>query len=235
MLNETYDFICGIGAACPCSETLRSVGLQFESYPLDWLFGGEFEGRIDLLLNRFSNFINKEDLEKIAQREFPLPCDIYRNNFNHIVFNHDFPLNGSLNNDYSAVKEKYDRRIKRLYENIEKARKILLVYIEVPTSASKVSSLKKKLLEAHLKLAQAYPDKEFNIVYVARTKWFFPIVYKTKVSKNCLLVRTNFKNPDKNSEEYEVDFGVLKKIFKSVKLNKNVIVNQNLDQKWVQQ
>ena len=34
---KAYDFIFGLGAGCSVSQSLRDAGLQFASYPLDWI------------------------------------------------------------------------------------------------------------------------------------------------------------------------------------------------------
>ena len=235
----TYDFIFGIGETCPCSETLRSCGLQFESYPLDWLYGGDFDTRVKLLLDDFTNFINKEDLEKIGERESPLPCDIYKNNYNKIVFNHDFPLHRDLRETYQVVSEKYTRRIERLYKNIERSNKILIVYIESPTTKHKVRHIKRFLKKYYPLLTDKFKNKLIDVVYVTNRQWMFPAILKTKFLKNCVLIRTNYqKQPDcKNGikpEPYEVDLNILKQLFKNISLNRKIIKQQNMLEKWLQ-
>lgn len=234
LLNDEYDFIFGIGAACSCSETLRKCGLQFQSYPLDWLYRGNLKTRIDLIVNDFQDFINKEDLVKSGEREHPLPCDIYTNIRNKIVFNHDFALHKNLDDTYPGVKEKYDRRIKRLYENIEKSNKILVVYVQTPTMRTKIKKIKRCIKENLPNLQEKFPNKDIKFLYIAHKKYPFHFKRNIKVTKNVLLVVTNYRNKDKTTEPFVVEESVLNRIFKNTKLNKKVIVNQE-PKTWVMQ
>ena len=234
LLKNEYDFVFGIGEACSCSSTLRSNGLQFESYPLDWLFGGDFKTRTDILINEFKDFINKEDLIKVGERENPLPCDIYKNQRNKIVFNHDFALHKDLNETYPKVKEKYDRRIKRLYNNIDKAKDILIVYIGTPSRTIKTLKLIPVIKRCYSNIKAKFPNKNIKLLYIGHKRWFLPIKLQLKLSKDILLVMTNYRNKDKNTEPFVVEDKVLAKIFKGIRLNKNVIENHER-RTWVMQ
>lgn len=136
MMKKKYDLVFGIGAACSCSQMLRKTGLQFSSYPFDWLYGTDFSGRVDILTNDFKDFVNKEDLTFInaTNGDKDNPCDVYNNVKNGITFNHDFPQGVPLEQSYPAVKAKYDRRIDRLLKRIERSENTLIVYVEIPTS-----------------------------------------------------------------------------------------------------
>ena len=234
ILNDTYDLIFGIGAACSCSETLRTCGLQFKSYPLDWLYGADLKTRIDFVVNGFQDFINKEDLIKAGEREHPLPCDIYANTRNQIVFNHDFALHQNLDDTYPGVKEKYDRRIKRLYDHIEKAQKILVIYIQTPAMQTRIRKIKRQIKENLPNLLAKFPDKDINFLYVTHKKYPFHLKRNIQITKNSLLVVTNYRNKDKTTEPFVVEASLLNNIFKNVKLTKKVIVDQK-PKNWVMQ
>ena len=47
-----YDFVFSLGQACTCSMTLRHAGLQFASFPLDWVSGGSLASRTALVASR---------------------------------------------------------------------------------------------------------------------------------------------------------------------------------------
>lgn len=234
ILQDEYDFIFGIGAACSCSSTLRECGLQFESYPLDWLYGGDLKTRTELLLNHFKNFINKEDLTKIGERENSLPCDIYANTQNKIVFNHDFALHQDIDDTYPAVKEKYDRRIKRLYDRIQKAQKILIVYMQTPTVKPKIRKIKKQIKENLASIQAKYQDKEIKFLCLLHKKYFLPIRRTINLSPNSLLIVTDYRNKDKTTEPHVVNPEVLHDIFKNIRLNKKIIIQQE-KKTWVMQ
>ena len=94
MSAKKYDLIFSLGAACLCSSTLRKKNLQFYSYPLDWVFGGDFTFRVDLLVSDFADYINKEDLVFTGKQNEAKNnlCDIYFNKRTNMGFNHDFPV-----------------------------------------------------------------------------------------------------------------------------------------------
>ena len=55
--------------------------------------------------------------------------EYYKNIKNEIIFLHDFPIDMSFDEGHKFVFEKYQRRIKRLYEKIEKSKKVLFVWL----------------------------------------------------------------------------------------------------------
>ena len=128
MKKQKYDLIFSMGAACSCSSALRAAELQVSSYPFDWLFGSDFCGRADIVASEFKRFIDKKDLEYVFSVR-STRCDAYHNKHNDLTFNHDFERGMDLSETYPAVREKYDRRIKRLISNVENANRILIVYI----------------------------------------------------------------------------------------------------------
>lgn len=220
ILNSKYDFIFSIGEACSCTSILRINDLQFQSYPLDWLYGGNIKTRTDCICNDFKDFINVEDLVKIGERENPCPCDIYLNAKNQIVFNHDFELHKNLADIYPAVKEKYDRRIKRLYNNIQDANSILIVYVDVPSRTIKTFKTIPLIKQCFNDIKNKIPNKNIKLLYIGHKNWFIPIKIKFKLSKDIMLVMTNYRSKAKLAETWEVDVNVLSQIVKGIELNR---------------
>ena len=62
LFNQKFDLIFSIGEDCACSSYLRRYNLQDYSYPFDWLTKATFKTRLDLLLNDFQGFLEKENL-----------------------------------------------------------------------------------------------------------------------------------------------------------------------------
>lgn len=162
--KEKYDLIFSLGEACSCTQTLRNCCLQLKSYPFDWLFGSSFSNRIDILINDFDRFLKKEDLE-FYYSERSIKCDAYKNKYNNLVFNHDFPTGISLDNSYKDIKEKYDRRICRLLTEINNAQSILITYIETPDHKTLITD--EILIDAHNKLQTKYPLKQIAILCIS--------------------------------------------------------------------
>jgi len=132
MLFDTkFDLVISIGESCACSGYLRRFKLQDYSYPLDWLTGASFESRIDVLTNNFNDFLNIDNLSKLEKNQNMIndnKCDYYQDSVYNFIFLHDFKINQPFEQEYENVKTKYNRRIKRMYEQIEKSDKILFVW-----------------------------------------------------------------------------------------------------------
>lgn len=70
LLDKKFDLIFSLGEDCACSSYLRRFNLQEYSYPFDWLTKADFSVRVDLLLNDFEGFLEKENLIKLDKNTF---------------------------------------------------------------------------------------------------------------------------------------------------------------------
>lgn len=206
-----YDLIFSMGEACSCSELIRLNNYQDFSYPFDWVAGLTFLERAKILADDFKNFINKEDLIKLDEKNNFNNCFIYKNKVNNIFFNHDFYVDIPFDEMYITVKEKYKRRIKRLLEKIEKSKNILMVYIETPLKVhEKIEN--KDILEGFSIIKSKYPDKNINLLYCTNSK-----EEKTEyINDNVKRVYCFYKDL-KAIEDHIPDFKILKKILKKYK------------------
>lgn len=217
MKKEKYDLIVSLGAQCSCSQLLRSLNLQDYSFPFDWLGGGELKTRVSLVINNFKDFLNLEDLELIGSRTNPEPCDIYKNNKTDIVFNHDFQIGMPIENTYPFVKEKYQRREKRLLNLITQSKKILFMYIEALGNPEYSAEYIK---EAYDKLKNAYPDKELYFKYIYLTKDNSNDNEYKKLSDNIEMYSFDLAKYNTETKLYDMDSNKLKKKFKYLKLKR---------------
>lgn len=218
-MKQKYDFIFSLGAACSCTQMLRKAQLQFASYPLDWLFGSDLAGRVDIVASRFERFLEIDDLG-YAYSERSISCDAYHNAFNDLTFNHDFEAGKDLKETYPAVKEKYDRRIKRLLDRIDQAESVLGVFIETPDSG-KSKYTKDDLQKIHAKLEKSWQKKRFNILYISpdstlkHGEFSSPFLYKRGVNH----IITEYGYTKHNAPSYAADHRVIVKILKNYALN----------------
>jgi hypothetical protein len=130
-MKQKYDIIYSIGRDCACAMYMKQANLRACSGPFDWLTNANFETRIDLILNDFQDFINKNDiipLEKDPNMHNDDSCDYYQNIRNGFYYYHDFPTGVAISKSFPAVYAKYMRRIKRFYDNINKHNRILLIW-----------------------------------------------------------------------------------------------------------
>ena len=191
-MTEKYDLIFGIGSACSCSQTLRKLNLQFYSYPLDWLYGRDFSYRVDLLVNEFKDFINREDLvfENRWNNDDQNPCDIYKNQRTGIVFNHDFPKDVPLEKSFEAIRSKYERRINRLIEQIRQSDRILVVYVEDPGNSEDVGE--QVLRDCQKKIEEKFSGKRIDLLYVGCRETPVDERYGDHIRKLCF----DYRNKD---------------------------------------
>ncbi len=215
--KRKYDLIFSIGEACSCTQSLRGAGLQFISYPLDWLFGSNFQKRIDMLVADFDRFIDKKDLA-YTYSERSITCDAYYNSFNDLTFNHDFPAGVSLEKSYPAVFDKYNRRIKRLLEQIKLSNSILIVYIETPNCEIKTSD--REIISSFDKIINKYKNKNIDLLYITNDKNMHN--YKNKkenLTNNISKITANYKSKKVGALPYSVSTKCLKKLLENYKLN----------------
>jgi len=159
LAKNTYDLVFSLGEKCSCASSLSASLLREYSCPFDWVAGASFEQRIDILLNDFNVFFEKDKLElrewpsKMLQRASHIS---YTNKENNINFTHDFPQNESslnLDNVYFPIREKYDRRTNRLLNILNtKNLNILCVYIQEKI----IKILNNEIISLHDKLRQKF-------------------------------------------------------------------------------
>lgn len=162
-----YDLCFGIGENCDMSFALRRRGLQIASYPFDWLANSEFEKDLDIVLNEFDKFFEKEDLEKLEGESINRSAK-YMNKRNNLHFVHDFPLESNFEDYYDSVRIKYEKRSKRLLTNIKNSKRVLIAFVlhrdnplqNVLDVVSKYKSL----------LNDKYPNVVFDFIYIMNTQ-----------------------------------------------------------------
>ena len=211
-VDKKYNLIFSIGEACLCTQALRNSKLQIYSYPFDWLFGGDFISRCEILANKFERFIEKSDLEW-AFSVRSISCEAYHNKHNDLTFNHDFNKEVPFDKMYDIVKEKYNRRISRLFQNIEKANKILIVYTEAPIKNH--PKIDDEVIIQGYDIIKKAINKDIDLLYIhnAKEKEFNQI----NLSEN--IIKLTFDYKDYNAkEDYAPDMKKLNAVFQDYKL-----------------
>ena len=167
MKRQEYDLAFGMGGACCCSQALRTAGLQFASYPFDWVARVDLRGRTQIVADDFANWLIADQMWfESGTRSYD--TDIYHNRVTGIGFNHDFPRGVPLKDSFAHVQEKYRRRIARLYETIRASRRVLIVWIGYPEGGAVpddqiafcLSTFRRKFpgVEFHMFVAECLPE-----------------------------------------------------------------------------
>jgi hypothetical protein len=130
-LKGKYDSIFSLGDLCLASIQLDKNNLRLFSGVLDWLGSPQLSEVNRLLMNRFTGFMELENLRVVgdAGAEMLLVSD---ENY-HIFSNHDFTKAHNTHthlSTYPEVKQKFNRRIQRFLEKMESCQRILFVRTE---------------------------------------------------------------------------------------------------------
>lgn len=214
--KQTYDLVFSLGAVCFCTHVLRRMNLQLASYPFDWLFGSNLLDRLDMLSNHLEHFIELKDLE-YSYTENSIFCDAYYNKSNDLTFNHDFPKGVDVKDSYDEVRQKYDRRIQRLFDNIDKAQKVLVVFIERP-NVENSASYEDFALRAE-KIRDKYKGKQIDFLYVCPDNQMEIKTYKiSEFKKGIIKVTSNYHSPKKEAFDRAPDLHFLRIFLKKYRL-----------------
>lgn len=217
---KQYDIIYSIGRDCACSMYLQSNKLRSTSGPMDWITTANFQERFEMLLNNFDGFINPDNFEflpknpNIANDE---NCDYYRNTKTHFDFYHDFPTGVPFSESFPSVYEKYNRRIKRFYDNINKKKKVLLVWFShyTRTPDSEILSLCNKFCKKI--------DKQIDFLIIEHTENMFTPT-KTKLSKNILKINMHTRDVY-GTAPVQGNFDLVNnKVFKNYTINSKISI-----------
>lgn len=161
---KQYDCVFSLGEACFIATHLKNNGLRMFSGPFDWIYGSNFKTRCDILVSKFENYFNKEDLEFKEYRESNKMVT-YRNKRTNLHYNHDFHSDLPFDYEYDIVKEKYERRINRLLKIISKAKKVLICYGDLANTKGGASS-DNEIIECVKKLNEVYAPTKIDMLYI---------------------------------------------------------------------
>jgi len=129
--KKEYDLICSLGGNCAAAHNLEYRQLRVKAYPFDWTY---FTDRSTLykladgFKQKFRNILLKENLVELPINSAHRECVQYRDETTGIVFANHFRDKIDNDAEYQKVKNKIDRRCKRLLNDIEKAHNILFLF-----------------------------------------------------------------------------------------------------------
>lgn len=213
-MKMKYDIIYSIGEDCGCAGNLAVFGLRKCSGPFDWLTHATFEKRIDLITNRFENFMCRNDFllmgknPKIANDD---DHDYYQNTNTGFYFYHDFPIGVSFDKCFPEIHEKYQRRINRFYNNVEHKKRVLFVWF------SRFTDLSDDVIIKCAQKTKKYFKKNIDFLIVENSKQNNDKIFIRQIAKNIIrykvstdtdietdLVSGNRKNLTKVFCNYEI-------------------------------
>lgn len=162
-MREQYDLAFSLGFGCGCSKALRQAGLQYVSFPMDWIGVKSALAAAQIVASDFAGWLDRDALRLIdVRRDDERVQRSYVNDRTGIVFTHDFPYELGFNEAHAAAKRKYDRRIARLLKAISSSRRVLAVHVEHPVHDR---ARDEDLIRAHDVLTARFPGVEVDLLY----------------------------------------------------------------------
>ena len=218
-----YDLYMSIGHVCSCTQALRYSKLQFYSYPYDWMGGPKFLDRIKLIHNNFKDFILKENLE-FGYKVDVTKCDAYFDHKRGLQFNHDFKQGRDFDEMFEEVKEKYERRGKRLIEQIKSSKKILFVYMQMPNNEG-VDLSDEVLLEGEKLLKEYFPWAQCDILNIICRHDVKPTV--RHISDHIQQITFDYDARDKDTP-WVVNFKTIDKLYRHFSISHKHLTKENI-------
>lgn len=142
---------------------LRAAGLQFASYPFDWVSSPGFGACAKMIADDFRGWLESpDDLDLIDIRRGGINKHVYRNAKTGFAFYHDFSSFRSFAENYPLVREKYLRRIARFQQLLRSSKRILAVCVELPVRPRLADA---ELVDIRKTLSAKMPDQTVDLLY----------------------------------------------------------------------
>ena len=188
-----YDIVISLGQNCHSSMVLRNCGQQQFSYPLDWSAGilwdkcgvAGLPGKVELICNNFQGAFEREDFVVFGEPAPDSPHFWVKNLKTGLQYQHDFPKGETVDEYFPVFREKYQRRVNRLYEEIGRSERILFFFISYTNELTD-----DVVILCHNRLANCFPDKKIDLMLIMKDDSVDVGTYnRTDLNKN--IVRYN--------------------------------------------
>lgn len=134
-----FDIIIPMGCYCASAQALKSVKKRSRSLPFDWVGPLSFDQAVRFLETGFEGF--------------------------NLLFLHDFKEVAHFDEEYVQLREKYERRIKRIYQTIRDSKDILYLHVHTPDMMDRLPA-DEELQAALERLRKMYPEKNHRLLFV---------------------------------------------------------------------
>lgn len=162
-MKRKYDIAFSLGFCCGCSQSLRAAGLQFSSFPLDWLGIPDSLAAAKVVGEGFEHWMDLDDFKLLDVNHGVGFCTrIYLNQRTQLGYSHEFYDFKRFENVFPDVKLVYDRRIERFMSEMRSAKRILAVYLEHATRGRAEDCAIRETVEL---LRGAFPHAQVDLLY----------------------------------------------------------------------
>ena len=159
-MKQKYDLIFSFGLTCACSQTLRAAGLQYTSFPYDWIGCEDIRAKVDFLCDGFPNMLDAETFHVSDANALKRPCWTGPHG---LLFPHDLRVGVPLEEQFPDFRAKYARRFERLSRLLGSARRTLAVCIDNKLFPSPTEE---DIRWIQKRLAGRWPNAGFEVLFV---------------------------------------------------------------------
>lgn len=231
---KEYDFAFSLGSSCGVSQALRAAGLQFASYPLDWLGSRNVVEVAKVVAGNFDKWFEKEDFQLVdVWHSSGFNTRAYLNVRTGFGFSHEFPDFIPFGESFPGIRDTYCRRVQRFLERADSSRRMLAVFLELPVLPHADLAA---LVEARRLLKERFPAAEVDLLYVGvdpgkaapelvelapgvmsadydyRKMEGGEVVHYVEWGPLVAFMKANFRVPDPRSEEEKRKFAKFEKV-----------------------
>ena len=161
---KKFDIIIPIGCSCMSAIGLRENKKRSRSFPLDWITPTSLGKAVDFIENHFQDFFNKQDFVRDPENDNRKNIS-YVNTRTKLSFFHDFKDENKFDEEYVALKEKYDRRIERIYTTIRDNRDILFLHVYISQCFGKQPDTE-EIKREFARLQALFPKNNMHLLFV---------------------------------------------------------------------
>lgn len=159
-MRKKYKHFISLGYFCSPAMKLGKIGLRDCSSPFDWCIS-DIDGVYRCIKGGFQSFLDyKYSFQNKTYHR------IYKNIYYGIEFYHDFDAYKALDLQLESVKIKYERRIRRFYQNIHEPT-FFIRYISAENCLKESEWLQENYKEL-LRLLKSY-NRENELLFVANS------------------------------------------------------------------
>jgi len=161
-MKREYDFVFSLGYSCGTSQALRTAGLQFASFPLDWVGVHDINASVRAIEEEFAHWMDSDDMQLVDVRHgVGFLTRAYLNTRTQMGFSHEFSDFKTFDSVVARVRESYARRAVRFLEEIRVAKRILAVWAEPPMITEPDESAYR---DALARLRKKCPEAEVSLL-----------------------------------------------------------------------
>ena len=161
---KEYDLAFSLGSSCGVSQALRAAGLQFASYPLDWLGSRDVRRVAKVVAGNFEKWFEKEDFQLVdVWHGAGFGTRAYLNTRTDLGFSHEFRDFVPFDESFPKIHETYERRVERFLKCADSVRRMLAVFMELPVV---LRAPVEALAEARRTLMERFPKAEVDLLYI---------------------------------------------------------------------